>query len=58
MKLLQILRHLTGLGTGAATTGLTAAGAYTPGTLASLGMALLAEFDAAAAAKYMSPLSS
>ena len=46
---------LTGLGTGAATTGLTAAGAYTPGALGSLGMTTPGEFDAAAATKYMSP---
>ena len=46
---------LTGLGTGAATTGLTAAGAYTPGTLDRLSMATPAEFDAAAADKYMDP---
>jgi len=46
---------LTGLGTGAATTGLTAAGAYTPSALGSLGMTTPGEFDSAAAAKYMSP---
>ena len=46
---------LTGLGTGAAASGLAAAGAYAPGSLASLGMATPAEFDAAAATKYMSP---
>ena len=46
---------LTGLGSGAAASGLTAAGAYAPGSLASLGMTTPAEFDGAAAAKYMSP---
>jgi hypothetical protein len=46
---------LTGLGTGAATTGLTAAREYTPTALGSLGVATPGEFDAAAATKYMSP---
>jgi hypothetical protein len=46
---------LTGIGAGAAASGLGAAGAYTPGSIASLGMTAPAEFDAAAAAKYMSP---
>ena len=46
---------LTGLSTDTAASGLASAGAYTPGTLASLGMETPAEFDAAAATKYMSP---
>jgi hypothetical protein len=47
---------LTGIGAGAAASGLGAAGAYTPGSIASLGMTAPGEFDAAAAAtKYMSP---
>ncbi|MDB0064318.1 hypothetical protein N9F47_03965 [Gammaproteobacteria bacterium] len=46
---------LTGIGAGAAASGLGAAGAYTPGSIASLGMTAPAEFDAAAATKYMSP---
>ena len=46
---------LTGIGAGAAASGLGAASAYTPGSLASLGMTAPGEFDAAAATKYMSP---
>jgi hypothetical protein len=46
---------LTGIGAGAAASGLGAAGAYTPGSIASLGMTAPGEFDAAAATKYMSP---
>jgi len=47
-----------GLGSGIAASGLGAAGAFTPGAVADIGMATPAEFDGAAAAKYMSPYQS
>jgi hypothetical protein len=43
------------LGAGTAASGLGAASAFTPGAVADIGMATPAEFDSAAAAKYMSP---
>jgi hypothetical protein len=46
---------LMGYGTDAARTGLTGAGAYTPGSLATLGRTTPGTFDADAAATYMSP---
>ena len=49
---------ISGLGAGAAASGLGAASAYTPGAVADIGMATPAEFDGAAAAKYMSPYQS
>ena len=47
-----------GLGAGAAASGLGAASAFAPGAVADIGMATPAEFDGAAAAKYMSPYQS
>ena len=49
---------ISGLGAGAAASGLGAASAYSPGAVADIGMATPAEFDGAAAAKYMSPYQS
>jgi hypothetical protein len=46
---------LLGYGTEAARTGLTGAGAYTPGSLATLGRTTPGTFDETAAATYMSP---
>ena len=46
---------LMGYGTDAARSGLTGAGAYTPGSLATLGRTTPGTFDADAAATYMSP---
>ena len=48
---------LMGYGTDAARTGLTGAGAYTPGSLATLGRTTPGEFGSTAAAKYMDPYS-
>ena len=47
-----------GLGAGAAASGLGAAGAFAPGTIADIGMATPATFDGAAASRYMSPYQS
>jgi hypothetical protein len=47
-----------GLGAGVAASGLGAASAFTPGAVADIGMATPAEFDGAAASRYMSPYQS
>jgi hypothetical protein len=54
----KTLGDVTTLGTTAATSGLTKALGYTPSGVTSLAMKTPAEFDAAAAAKYMSPYES
>ena len=49
---------ISGLGAGAAASGLGAVSGFAPGAVADIGMATPAEFDATAAAKYMSPYQS